>query len=738
MSHDPVVDNRAATCWLDAFPWVESVRSEVTFHNAWWRETIDAQGSPERAERVARLAELVLERLGRWMIGQVFPGLDAGTSLSLLDIGTRAQNGFTRIGAYLIGDLFSMTVDDLLAMRTFGLGTVDRILRALADAATESATPILLPPTPSSGRHRAIRILQDHERGFWPESFLEDMRLLGSWYAALGNPSTPLLENEPRPGTPPEVIGARQRLFAISASEVLDEHEISLDAATLLEQCVGDLDKRAQQILARRFFAERPETLDELGTSLGVTRERVRQIEAKARANMVGFLEPGEALELISASVRKVVETVLPLDDLLALVPALAREVEAVGQPAWRVLDRLDDEYEIEDGWCAAPSMVGAQTVTLARLQELANQYGVVQIDDLEPLNHHLTDTSTMHRAWLDFCGYVLYGEYVFTRTQSLADRAAAVLSVEAIAISAQGILDRMGIERNLGSLKNAMSSDQRFERVDRDQWALSEWGMESYVGVRGLVKQELTRGGGKLELEALIQSITGKYSVSASSVIAYASAAPFEVRDGVVRVAVKDRDVRKSPRQTRRLYRRPDSWLYRVQVTKEHLRGSGSVAPIAVAGVLGLTYNETRHLGSELGPQTISWMGSQPTFGTVRRFLLADDVELGSDVFLVLNDSGSFAVEVVATADPNEPLGQALILAGISNPADVVDARVALAYAIEMADDAPVASIIGAYRDRGDEDIADLLLEAKDRLTDPSSRTPTPTAEIDDILDLL
>jgi Sigma-70, region 4/Bacterial RNA polymerase, alpha chain C terminal domain len=737
-SSDPVVDDRLAACWLDSFPWVEAAQGESADADAWWQEPIDAAGSDQRAERTLRLAELALERLGRWTIGQIFPGMDAALPLSLLDLGARAQNGLTRSGAHLAGDVFGWTLDELLDMRNFGLGTVVGILQAFADASTDRATPVLLPGQAGSGRHRAAGERHDDELVSWGESFIGDLRLLASWYAALGTPATALLETEPRPGTPPEVIKARQRLLLISAADVLDEHEVTLDAASLLAQCVGALDERAQQILARRFFADDPETLDELGTSLGVTRERVRQIEGKARANMVGFLEPGGALELVSASVREFVESVLPLHDLLELVPALAREVEAVGQPAWRVLDRLDDQYEIEDDWCVAPSMVAAQTVTLSRLQELANQYGVVRIDELEPINRHMIDPDQAQRRWLEYCGYVLHGEHVFIRTQSVGDRAAAVLSVEGAALGSQTILDRLGVDRTLGSLKNAMSSDERFERVDRDQWALAEWGMESYVGVRGLIKQEVTQAGGRIGLESLIQKITGRYSVTASSVVAYASAAPFEVRDGEVRVATKDRDVRKTPTRTRRLYRRDGAWLYRVQVTKEHLRGSGSVAPVALAGVLELQYGESRQLESPQGPQLISWVGNQPTFGTIRRFLAAADVAIGAEIFLVLVDGGGFNVEVVPSPVTVSPIQKAMALAGVADWVDTADARAALASAIDLPVEATINSVIGAYRDRGDEDIADLLLDAKENLLDPESGPVVPTAGINEILDLL
>jgi hypothetical protein len=737
-SFEPGDEPSAAVCWLDAFPWVEAAEGDVADGQQWWREPIDQPESDRRATRTLRLAELAVERLGRWTIGQIFPGMEAGMPLSLLELGTRAQNGLTRRGAHLAGDLFGWTLDELLDTRNFGLGTVVGILQSFADASTERATPVLLSDAEGSGRHRAPGAHQEDELASWGESFVGDLRMLAGWYAALGTPATPLLETEPSPGTPPEVVKARQRLLLISAADVLDENEVSLDAASLLAECVNALDERAQTILALRFFADEPSTLDELGNALGITRERVRQVEAKARANMVGFLEPGGALELVSASVREFIETVLPLDDLLELVPALARTVGAVGQPAWRVLDRLDDQYEIEDGWCVAPSLIAARTATLARLQELASQHGVVRIEELGPLNPHMTDSDSAQRRWLEYCGFVLYGEYVFVRTQSVGDRAAAILSVEGAAMTSQAILDRLGVDRTLGSLKNAMSSEDRFERVDRDEWALSEWGMESYVGVRGLIKQEVTAAGGRMELEALIQNITGKYSVTASSVVAYASAAPFEVRDGEVRFATKDRDVRKTPTRTRRLYRRDGGWLYRVQVTKEHLRGSGSVAPVAIAGVLGMQYGESRQLDSPLGAQLISWVGNQPTFGTIRRYLVAEDVAIGTEIFLVMSADGSFTVEVVPDPTVDDALKTATALAGIPGTIEPSEVRSALAAAIDLPPESTVSSVIGAYRDRGDEDVADLLLDAKERLLEPASGPVIPSADVNEILDLL
>jgi hypothetical protein len=728
--------------WIDAFPWLEaaiaSSGTTTAGTSAWWLEPVDANGT-QRWERLADLSDLALECLTRWTIGQIFPALPAKTALDLLPMSNRAKNALARLGYQTAGDLQSLELGDLLDPPNVGIGAIDSILQALAGASTLEPAP-RLPSAPAEQRESGNEFDHQGEVLGRAEPFIEDLRTLASWYAAVGMPARPLMGASVPPGSPPDVIKARQRLELITLSDVLSPDQAELDAAGLLQCCMSGLDERGRRILARRLFADKPVTLDELGQDLGLTRERVRQIEAKVRADMVEELEPSKLLGVVSAAVRGLVGVVLSLADLLVLMPALARPVEAAGQPAWRVLDRLDDSFEIKDGWCGAPTILSAETETMTRVQEVANRHGVACISDLGPLNPNQPEDMALAnlQEWLRYCGCLVDGDHVFTRFQSVGDRAAAILSVVASPMSAQDILDRFHVERSLPSLRNTMGSDDRFSRVDRDKWALAEWGLESYSGIRAVVRDEVASADGQIPMDTLIERVTGKYSVTASSVIAYASAAPFEARDGVVRLAAGDRDVRKGPDRTRRLYRGADGWLYRITVTKDHLRGSGSPAPVAVAAILGLQPGQTRELTSALGPQAINWTGNQPAFGTIRRFLIDSDIETGSEIFLVIGDDGSFRLEPVGAGDA-DALDHALRLTGATTSAAHRQPRAALAAAIGLPEDSPAASVIGGYRERGDSDIADLLLSALDALeVAPVDGRPVQSQDIDDILDLL
>jgi RNA polymerase primary sigma factor len=71
-------------------------------------------------------------------------------------------------------------------------------------------------------------------------------------------------------------------------------HEVS---ANMLYRDMFDLleilDEREQDIIKNRFglYGDAPKTLEEIGKKYGLTRERVRQIEARAVKKMKGFLK---------------------------------------------------------------------------------------------------------------------------------------------------------------------------------------------------------------------------------------------------------------------------------------------------------------------------------------------------------------------------------------------------------------------------------------------------------------
>jgi len=734
---DEVMEERSlATSWLDAFPWLRNFAGQDDDREMWWQTPLVGLGAGDRHQRIAQVSDIALDRLGRWTLGQIFTTLPPDIALDALPLPTRARNMSKRLGLSKTGDLMNQELGDILLWPGIGIGTVDSLLQVLAATSLDSGNIHF--------RDDLFRVVvpSDDEpqlsQGQLSNPALnKDLVQVASWCIAIGMPDYPFLAVDPAPWTPLQVTEAIRRLQGLSAVEVLAGEHLEITAARLLDQCLEHFDDRTLEILRNRFLADSPATLDELGRDLGVTRERVRQIESKARAEMVSYIGPGGALEQVALSTRGLIGQLLPLEELITQMPALKQMVPAVQYPVWRVLDRLDDSYEIADGWCGSPTIQGAKAATQTKLQELANTHGVVRIDDVDGLNS-IQESAVGRRSllrWLEYCGYEMDARHVLLRTQSVGDRAAAALSIAGAPMTSAEILSTFAIERSLGALKNAMGVDDRFKRVDRDTWALSEWGLESYTGVRGLIRDELARNDGLVDLDGLVERLTSKYSVTASSVIAYASAPPFAATGGVVRIA-SEREPGKSPERTRRLYRRGDEWLYRIRVTKEHLRGSGTPAPAAITRVLGLGYGEVRKLESVLGPQSVSWIALQPTFSTIRRFLIEEDIEIDSEIFLVVRDDGYFHIEKVEQPAPND-LHHALALVGLLHR-DRADARQDLAMAIGLPEDSPTSSVIGGFRERGDIDVADLLTSSSAEIGGPISSGYLPATEVTEILDLL
>ncbi|MBJ93488.1 MAG: RNA polymerase factor sigma-32 [Rickettsiales bacterium] len=70
------------------------------------------------------------------------------------------------------------------------------------------------------------------------------------------------------------------------ADELLGEAQERRLEGTRLALAMAQLPAREQEILRRRHLADDPETLERLGQRLGVSRERVRQLEARALARV--------------------------------------------------------------------------------------------------------------------------------------------------------------------------------------------------------------------------------------------------------------------------------------------------------------------------------------------------------------------------------------------------------------------------------------------------------------------
>ena len=74
--------------------------------------------------------------------------------------------------------------------------------------------------------------------------------------------------------------------------------ELRAQAGRAVNDAVDHLDERERMIVKERLMTEEPPTLQELGSRLGVSKERVRQLEERARTKLRGEL--AELSELVA------------------------------------------------------------------------------------------------------------------------------------------------------------------------------------------------------------------------------------------------------------------------------------------------------------------------------------------------------------------------------------------------------------------------------------------------------
>jgi len=90
----------------------------------------------------------------------------------------------------------------------------------------------------------------------------------------------------------PDTDGSKTLQSAIPSEEVTADEQLDhKEQMDMLKEALTQLDPKQRQVLERRYglpskepgtYEERPHTLDEIATSMGVTRERVRQIQVEA------------------------------------------------------------------------------------------------------------------------------------------------------------------------------------------------------------------------------------------------------------------------------------------------------------------------------------------------------------------------------------------------------------------------------------------------------------------------
>ena len=339
----------------------------------------------------------------------------------------------------------------------------------------------------------------------------------------------------PRAMRTASVLGVKDELNGIRLDEAsAGEPGLAGSMAARLDEIVSGLSERDALILENRILTDEPATLESLGTMSGVTRERVRQVQARLNERIESGL--GEELGLLAQLVSEDLGAIVPqkgmADRLAGILPI---EQGSAGKIIRFFLIGAMG-YETRDGM-----FIDARTkAAIPEIRELAkasaDDEGI--LEEATFLEGFRQDAPTWveHWDWLrKQCRLHRIHGYLSIRNSAKARAKAALLKIGRPATKRE-IGEICGLtETQVGG---AFSNIGSVVRADRTRWGLREWIDDEYDGIVGEIIQRIREDGGATTTSRLLSEIPSTFDVSPASVRAYMQTPLFDVSDGIIRIA--------------------------------------------------------------------------------------------------------------------------------------------------------------------------------------------------------
>lgn len=301
------------------------------------------------------------------------------------------------------------------------------------------------------------------------------------------------------------------------------------------EQVVSDIlstidREREREIIARRFgLFERKETLEQIGELLGITRERVRQLEKSVIAKLKSAAEQGDLPHVVDLQTQ--LSKILNDDGCIARITALAHKMGITDNrleqarltfiaqlcPELVVVEEDDNHYYAASvaSWQDVKSVKQAVAAVVsavkslgepAKIDAIAEKANVGNVEQTEALAKVSKQLATLHGVW----GLMKWPE---VNPKNIRDKIYVILKQNGKHMHfndiAASIKDSTFKRKDVTTqaIHNELIKDKRFVLVGRGIYALKEWGYKKGT-VADIIADILRAEGAALHRDEIVKRV--------------------------------------------------------------------------------------------------------------------------------------------------------------------------------------------------------------------------------------
>ena len=285
-------------------------------------------------------------------------------------------------------------------------------------------------------------------------------------------------------------------------------------------------------IIERRLLETPRATLEEVGSDIGVTRERIRQVQVRIERKLQDAI--GGNVRIIALTLKESLDPVMTRGDMDRRIGDFLPTEQSLATRILRValIDEtgftLDDDVYLDERAVALIETIRGLSRTLA--------------DDVGLVDENELIARLPSEQWKQYWPWIRARSGLYDLFGLLGIRDSGKARAKAALISLGRPATREEIARMCGFGKNKTGSHlsviASVVKADKDRWGLKDWVDDEYDGIVGEIIQRIEEDGGTTTTERLLSELPDKFGVNPMSVRTFMQTPKFVIRDGWISLA--------------------------------------------------------------------------------------------------------------------------------------------------------------------------------------------------------